>query len=114
MDVLQAITLIPIVDDLSLIKQQINIKLKIQQWKKKKIYYEQAIETKSLPNQKTQDLTWFDNVPTSMGRREIFIENREENNKIYKKISLTQLSMVEIWNSLELLTLLDSPSKGHP
>ena len=39
---------------------------------------------------KTQDLTWFDNVPTSTGRRgEIFIE---EKYKSYNEISLTTLN----------------------
>ena len=59
-------------------------------------------------NQRTPDLTWFDNVPTSIGRRgEIFIEKREENTRV-TRISLSQLSMMEI--SL----CLNTPLKGQP
>jgi len=42
-----------------------------------------------------------------MGRKgEIFIENREENIRV-KKISLSQLLIVKIYNSLEFLTHLE-------
>jgi len=55
------------------------------------------LKTKSPHNKITQDLTWFGNVPTSTERREeIFIENREEKYESYEKISLSQLSMMEI------------------
>ena len=52
-------------------------------------------------------------MPTSTGREEIFIENGEETIRVTRR-SLSQLSMVENKISLEFLTLLDAPSKGHP
>jgi len=91
--------LIPIIDDLSPIKQQRNTKLKTQQWKRKlEDLPLEKIKTKSPYNQRTLDLTWFDNVPTSTRRRgEIFIENREENTRCTKRsLSHTQLSIVKI------------------
>ena len=79
-----------IVDDLSPIKQQKNTESKTRQqkWKRRR-----STTGKQSPyHQGTKDLTWFDNVSTSTGRRgEIFIE---ENARVTIR-SLSQLSMVE-------------------
>jgi len=64
------------VDNLSPIKQQRNTELKTRQRKRKhrRSTTSKQLKTKSLYSQRTQNLTWFGNVPTSTGRRgEIFI-----------------------------------------
>jgi len=70
MVVLLAIALIPIMDNLSSIKQQRNTKSKTRQRKRRR----SSTSKQSLCNKGTQDLMWLGNVPTTTGRREIFIE----------------------------------------